>query len=386
MNSKWPIVRLDSLFSFIGGGTPARSNPLFYSGNIPWITVKDMRGDIIDSSELKITSEAISSSATNLIPARTVVFATRVGLGKVGVLSVDAAINQDLKAAVPRRNDIVPNYFLYWMKSNADVMVNAGVGATVKGVTLEFIRSLSLPLPSVDEQKRIVQVVSHVATQIELRKKQIAKLDLLAKSRFIEMFGDPVKNPNGWPVLPISSFAKVRIGPFGSSLHAEDYVSEGYPLVNPSHIIEEKIVPDVALTLSEKKYRELSAYHLEPGDIVLGRRGEIGRCALVTQAGLFCGTGSMFVRIMKDCRPDFLQRVISHPTYKAVLEDKAVGVTMKNLNAGMIENSLVALPPISLQNEFASFIEELDKSKFTIRKSLEELETLYRALLQEYFG
>ena len=103
---------------------------------------------------------------------------------KVGILSVDAAINQDLKAAIPRRNDIIPNYFLYWMKSNADVMVNAGVGATVKGVTLEFIRSLSLPLPPVDEQKQIVQIVSHVASQIELRKKQLAKLDLLAKSRF----------------------------------------------------------------------------------------------------------------------------------------------------------------------------------------------------------
>ena len=184
MKQEWPLVRLENLFTFVGGGTPARNNSSFYSGNIPWITVKDMRGDIIDSSELQITPEAISSSATNLIPAGTVIFATRVGLGKVGILSVDAAINQDLKAAIPRRNDIIPNYFLYWMKSNADVMVNAGVGATVKGVTLEFIRSLSLPLPPVDEQKQIVQIVSHVASQIELRKKQLAKLDLLAKSRF----------------------------------------------------------------------------------------------------------------------------------------------------------------------------------------------------------
>ena len=184
MKSSWSQVRLDSLFSFVGGGTPARNNASFYSGNIPWITVKDMRGDIIASSELKITSEAISSSATNLIPAGTVVFATRVGLGKVGILSVDAAINQDLKAAIPRQNDIIPDYFLYWMKANADVMVNAGAGATVKGVTLEFIRSLSLPLPSVDEQKRIVQTISCVSAQTELRKKQIAKLDLLAKSRF----------------------------------------------------------------------------------------------------------------------------------------------------------------------------------------------------------
>ena len=94
----------------------------------------------------------------------------------------------------------------------------------------------------------------------------------------------------------------------------------------------------------------------------------------------------MFVRILNSCRPDFLQKIISYPTFKAVLEDKAVGVTMKNLNAGMIESSYIPLPPLELQNEFAAFIEQLDKSKVTIRKSIEKLETTYRALLQEYFG
>ena len=177
------------------------------------------------------------------------------------------------------------------------------------------------------------------------------------------MFGDPIENPKGWPRQPISAFAQVKIGPFGSVLHAEDYIHDGYPLVNPSHLHAGKIIVDKTLTISEKKYKELTAYHLHPGDIVIGRRGEIGRCAMVTHEGLFCGTGSLFVRIENCCRPDFLQSVISYPAYKKMLEDKAVGVTMKNINAGMIEDSLIPLPPLALQNEFASFIEELDKSK-----------------------
>ena len=285
---------------------------------------------------------------------------------------------------VPNRNLLLPRYLFYFCVCFDFEKLNTTV--TIPSLTKTNLLQIKMFLPSLGEQEKIICRLDKLCHLIELKKEQLKQLDVLAKSRFIEMFGDPVENPKGWSVLPISSFAKVKIGPFGSSLHAEDYVSGGYPLVNPSHIIEEKIVPDEALTLSEKKYRELSAYHLELGDIVLGRRGEIGRCALVTQVGLFCGTGSMFVRIMKDCRPDFLQRVISHPTYKAVLEDKAVGGTMKNLNAGMIENSLVALPPLALQNEFAAFIEQLDKSKFTIRRSLEKLEMLYQALLQEYFG
>ena len=102
---------------------------------------------------------------------------------------------------------------------------------------------------------------------------------------------------------------------------------------------------------------------MRQGDVVIGRRGEIGRAAVITDSGLLCGTGSMFVRISDSCRPDFLQKIISYPTFKAVLEDKAVGVTMKNLNAGMLETSCIPLPPLELQNEFAAFVEQLDKSK-----------------------
>ena len=193
-------------------------------------------------------------------------------------------------------------------------------------------------------------------------------------------------NPRKWKVKKISEFAIVKIGPFGSALHADDYIALGHPVINPSHIIDNSIIPDNKLTISEAKYGELSAYHLLPGDVIIGRRGEIGRAAVVAKTGLFCGTGSMFVRILDSCHPDFLQKIISHPTFKAALEDKAVGVTMKNLNAGMIESSYIPLPPIELQNEFAAFIEQLDKSKVTIRKSIEKLETTYRALLQEYFG
>lgn len=175
-------------------------------------------------------------------------------------------------------------------------------------------------------------------------------------------------NPRKWDIKKISDFATVKIGPFGSALHADDYITQGHPVINPSHIVDGTVVPDNLLTISESKYCELSAYHLRQGDVVIGRRGEIGRAAVIADSGLLCGTGSIFVRISDSCRPDFLQRTISHPTFKAALEDKAVGVTMKNLNAGMIESSYIPLPPLELQNEFAAFVEQLDKSKVICNK------------------
>ena len=178
------------------------------------------------------------------------------------------------------------------------------------------------------------------------------------------MFGDPVTNPMGWEVKSIKSFALVKIGPFGSLLHAGDYVENGIPLVNPSHIIDGEIVPDTKLTLSIKKFNDMSAYALQAGDVVLGRRGEIGRCAVVLSGEYLCGTGSMLIRIEKNYLPMMLQRIISSAAGRQVLESKAVGVTMLNLNAGMIADLEVIVPPLLLQNRFSDFVRQTDKSKF----------------------
>ena len=281
-----------------------------------------------------------------------------------------------LKAKKPNAN----HKYLYYALCNADIP-NTGYNRHFK-----WLKEVDIPEYSVEEQEDIVLKLDKISHLIALRKRQLSKLDELVKSRFVEMFGDPVSNPKKWNVCRIREFADVRIGPFGSLLHKEDYIQGGHPLVNPSHMINGKIVPDNDLTLSESKYKELGVYKLRPNDIVIARRGEIGRCALVESEGFFCGTGSMFVRIIKDCRADYLQRVISYPTFAARLEDAAVGITMKNINAGMIENCLVPLPPLALQREFAAFVEKVDKLEFKAKASLEKLKTLKKALMQKYFG
>ena len=200
------------------------------------------------------------------------------------------------------------------------------------------------------------------------------------------MFGDVINNDRNWPMATMGDVAEIKIGPFGTLLHKEDYIVGGHALVNPSHIVDGKISVDISLTISDEKYEELSAYHLKIDDIVLGRRGEMGRCAVVKEEGLLCGTGSLIIRPNDRLKPYFLQTIISNPTYKKIIEDKAVGVTMMNLNVPIVESLRVPMLPIALQNDFISFIEQTDKSKFEIQKSLEKLETLKKALMQKYFG
>ena len=206
------------------------------------------------------------------------------------------------------------------------------------------------------------------------------------KSRFIELFGDPVRNEKDWPMVTLGDVAEIRIGPFGTLLHKEDYIVGGHALVNPSHIIDGKICTDEKLTISDEKYEELSAYHLMIGDVVLGRRGEMGRCAVVFEDGLLCGTGSMVIRPSEKMKPYFLQNIISSPTYKKIIEDKAVGVTMLNLNVPIVSSLAIPQLPVDMQEQFIEFMQQTDKLKFDITQRHEKIGKLKKiciAILEE---
>jgi type I restriction enzyme, S subunit len=164
---KWQTKKLGEVCKIIGGGTPSKSNKKFYVGNIPWATVRDMKSDLLDNTEFKISEEAVSCSSTNVIVAGNIIIASRVGLGKVCILQQDAAINQDLKAVAPRNNQLDKKFLFWWLKSVADFLEASGVGATVKGVRIDFINNLIIPVPSPKEQKRIVSILDQAFADIE---------------------------------------------------------------------------------------------------------------------------------------------------------------------------------------------------------------------------
>ena len=245
-----------------------------------------------------------------------------------------------------------------------------------------------IPIPVVDDSQIeiIVNSVENLKSIIELRKQELACLDELIKARFVEMFGDPVSNPYGYNKVALSDLADIKIGPFGSLLHKEDYIEGGHPLLNPSHIVEGKVSPDDKLTISDEKYEELLAYQLKAGDVVLGRRGEMGRCAVVSKEGFLCGTGSILIRTKGEVTGDYIQKIISFPSFKKTIEDMAVGQTMPNLNVPIVASFQIIKPPVEVQNSYHAFVEQVDKSKVAVQKALEETQLLFNSLMQKYFG
>ncbi len=277
-------------------------------------------------------------------------------------------------------------YLYCFLNGYIETLRREAIGGVIKYIKLGNLTDAEISVPSIAEQKEIVNKLDNITDLIDKHHLQLKKVDELVKARFVELFGDPISNPHGWEVVPLCELADVRIGPFGSLLHKEDYIVGGHALVNPSHILQGKIAIDEKLTVSPKKYAELSPYHLQIGDLVMGRRGEMGRCAVVDEAGLLCGTGSLIIRTKDQVTADYLQKIISFPSFKKSIEDMAVGQTMPNLNVPIVSNFQIIRPPMEIQEQYYQFVEQTDKLKQTIQKGLEELETLKKSMMQNFFG
>ena len=305
------------------------------------------------------------------------------GIGRVMKLPAKSSIIGTLQYIIPC-GGIDIGYLAFAMENMN--LAKYFSGATIPHIYFKDYSKEKLLLPPLPEQRHIAAVLDKVSELIALRKRQLDLLDEMVKARFVEMFGDPVRNEKGWTMTTIGNVAEIRIGPFGTLLHKEDYIIGGHALVNPSHIIDGKIIADEKLTVSDEKYNELTSYKLYIGDVVLGRRGEMGRCAVVHKDGLLCGTGSLIIRPNDKFKPYFLQSILSSPAYKRIIEDKAVGVTMMNLNVPIVSALEIPLFPTSLQEEFTDFMWEIDETKATVQQALEKLNLLKSALMQEYFG
>ncbi|QPA32221.1 restriction endonuclease subunit S [Thermaerobacillus caldiproteolyticus] len=179
---EWEVKTIGELAEkILGGGTPSREVQNYYKGNIPWATVKDITYHILDTTEEYISDEAVENSATNVIPAGNVIIATRIGLGKVFMNTVDMAINQDLKGIIPKTELIEAEYLLWCLLSKAEKIESMGTGTTVKGIRLEQLKEILLPIPQKSEQKRIVSILNNLEEKIKNERKKHITLLLLKK-------------------------------------------------------------------------------------------------------------------------------------------------------------------------------------------------------------
>lgn len=306
------------------------------------------------------------------------------GVGRVNIYPAYSSLVGTMQYIFPKK-DCLLNFIKYFLvKLDLSHCVS---GATIPHIYFKDYGKDLIPVPSLKIQEKIVSELDKINELIRLKKEQLKDYDNLAQSIFYEMFGDPVENEKGWEVKKIGDLAIVKTGPFGSMLHKEDYITDGIPLVNPIHMKNFKIVPDMEFTISKEKACELENYMLQNNDVVFARRGDIGRCAIVSEIekGYLCGTGSLFVRFTEDIESVFIMYIIRSESFSKHLVSKAKGATMLNINSNTIADLEIPLPPLPLQHLFAQRIEQIERQKSAVQKSITDLETLLASRMQYWF-
>ena len=269
-------------------------------------------------------------------------------------------------------------------------MVN---GATRQKLTQAAMRQMIIPKRSLDEQIEIVNTIKKVQGVIASRKEELEQLDLLIRARFVEMFGDPISNPMGWDMPLIEEVVSneknaLKAGPFGSALKKEYYVEHGYKIYGQEQVISgDHTVGDYYI--DEERYKSLENCAVKAGDVLISLVGTYGKLLIMPEE---FEPGIINPRLMKitfdkeKVNPYYFQYYFQSDSVKNTLAENTHGGTMDILNLGIVRNLLIPLPPISLQNEFVSFVMEIDKSKVAVQKVLDETQILFDSLMQKYFG
>lgn len=302
---------------------------------------------------------------------------------------------------------INPKFIFYFTKSKQffDAILENSEGSAVQNVSAKRLVSIKIPIAPLKEQTEIVSILDEIFEKFETAKKQLAKIprlleryrqSVLERAVSGELTEDWREENNvefEWEMKNISNISeKVKIGPFGSSLSQSDYVKNGVPIVNPIHIIDMKIIHDKEQTISNVKYEELKNYILDENDIIMARRGEMGRCAVITknEKGWICGTGSLFIRPNKNfIIGKYLSISITSLPSKKYFEDNAIGTTMKNLNLQIVNNYAFLLPSLPEQTEIVNRVEKLlkkaDEAEAKYKQAMKMIDKLQASVLAMAF-
>ena len=390
------IISIGSLASFSRGLTYSRSDEVDYSSNVVLRSNNiDLATNTLNFDELKYISDAINIPEDKKLQRNSIFMCMSNGskkhLGKVAFIDRDYpyAFGGFMGLIKPKEDIIIPKLLYYYFCSSKfkGFLSSIGNGANINNIKFVDIAKDYISVPEKTTQQSIIEELDKINELIRLKKEQLKDYDNLAQSIFYEMFGDPVVNEKGWEVKKLGEVAMIKTGPFGSMLHKEDYITGGIPLINPMHIQNFKAVPDKYFTISKEKAAELCDYQLKINDVIFARRGDIGRCAVISdkEAGYLCGTGSLFVRFERKLSSIYTMYVVRTTSFIKELVSKAKGATMLNLNSSTMENLRFPIPPLPLQQAFAQRIELIEQQKAEIQSTIADLETLLASRMQYWF-
>lgn len=380
--------KLEELFDLQMGKTPSRSNPEYWNtGDNKWISIADLSkcGKYICETKECISDMAVKESGISQIPANTVVMSFKLSIGKTAITSEDMYSNEAIMSFRDKHVvDLLPEYVYYLLQAHN---WNEGTNKAVMGKTLNkaTLSKIKVSIHSRKEQIEIINCLNTVMRIVNTRQQQLQKLDELVKGRFVELFGDTVLNPFGWEKTLLGTVCDVRDGTHDSP----SYYKTGYPLVTSKNVTSGKIDLTDCSLISESDFKKINERSkVNMGDIIMPMIGTIGKPVIVDIEPNFAIKNVALIKFKASSRVlnTYVRALLMSDYFEDAVLSKVRGGTQKFISLGDIRKLCILIPTMEKQEQFVSFVNQVNKSKVAVQKALDEAQLLFDSLMQKYFG
>ena len=325
------------------------------------------------------------NTPTKIAQAEDILISVRAPIGALNYAKEECCIGRGLAAITPDRNKVSQD-FIYWaLKGKKAELNDKGNGSTFKAISRKVLEETMIPDINFEQQHKCAENLEKIYGIIQNRRKELLALDDLIKARFVEMFGDMIINPNGWGKVLLGEACDVRDGTHDSP----KYFTDGYPLVTSKNVTGGKIDFADCSLICEEDYNKINQRSkVDMGDILMPMIGTVGNPVIVDIEAEFAIKNVALIKFRENSTVinSFVKALLESDYFDRAVISKVRGGTQKFISLGDIRKLEICLPPIAVQEQFSDFAKQVDKSKVAVQKALDETQTLFDSLMQEYFG
>jgi type I restriction enzyme S subunit len=382
---KWVERKIGELCNTGSGGTPSRDRADdFYGGSIPWVKSGELRESIITETTETLTEAGLTNSSAKIVPAGALLVAMYgATVGRVGILGIDAATNQAICNIVPRDSDIHTRYLFHCLQWKLPVFLSRSVGGAQPNISQEIIRETLVPLPPLEEQRRIAAILDKADALRQKRRLALQKLDSLTQSIFLDMFGDPVANPKGWAKMRFGNIADCKLGKMLDS--SRQTGESAYPYLRNANVQWNRLDLDSLLTMDFDE-NDRQKFTLQSGDLLICEGGEPGRAAVWNDEITNC----FYQKALHRCRINANKGLAKFYVFLLWELSKRKSLhystsTIGHLTAEKLDELILVNPPFDLQKEFVDRVDVAEHNMRRMNKSFVQLDSMFTSLQSRAF-
>lgn len=386
------VARLDEIAEVLGGGTPARSQASYFGGEIAWATPTDITSlDKLHISATKetVTQSGLQNSSTKLMPAGAVLLTSRATIGFTAVSTIPICTNQGFVNFVCGP-DLQPEFLAYWLRTQREKMIQHAGGTTFKEIARGTLRKFEISLPSLLEQRRLVDLLSRAEGIVRLRREAQRKANELVPALFLDMFGDPASNPKGWPVVELGEL--IVDGPQNGLYKHKSLYGDGTPILRIDGFYDGAVNDLASLQRVRLAPEEIERYGLTSGEIVINRVNSpeyLGKSALIPDLHEPTVFESNMMRLRLDTGRIEQRFAIAalqmDAIRKQILASAKHAINQSSINQQDVKALRFSLPPIELQRQFSAKVDAIDGITVQQDVALATAQAAFDALLHQSF-